>query len=81
MIINDLHRHPLALLLFKMTSPILFPNRLVQHDGLVSIRKAFTHDELIALLQQSGLKPSQYAIKWKWAFRWLVEMNCDAVKL
>ena len=75
-IINDLHRHPLALYLFKMISPIFFRNRLVQNDGPLSIRRAFTHQELNDYLKEMGLNASQYEIRWKWAFRWLVEIHC-----
>ena len=74
-IINDLHRHPLALLLFKMASPVLFRNRLVQHDGALSIRKAFSREDLVNVFKQAGLIPSRYSIKWRWAFRWLAEIN------
>lgn len=73
-VINDLHRHPLALLLFKMTSPLLFRNRLVHHDGLLSIRKAFTREEFVNLFNQAGLRAAHYSIKRRWAFRWLVEI-------
>lgn len=76
-ILNDLQRHPAALFLFKIISPIFFPNRLIQHDGALSIRRAFTFDELIHCLKMAGLKPSQYSIRWQWAFRWIVEINCE----
>lgn len=76
-IINDLHRHPLAYVLFKMIGPIFFPNRLVQNDGLLSIRKAFTREELYDLFERAGLRPSQCSINWCWAFRWLAAINCE----
>jgi 2-polyprenyl-3-methyl-5-hydroxy-6-metoxy-1,4-benzoquinol methylase len=76
-IINDLHRHPLALFLFKCISPLFFRNRLVLNDGPLSIRRAFKRDELDGYLKKAGLKPSQYSIHWQWAFRWLVEINCN----
>lgn len=71
-IINDLHRHPLAYYFFKLTSPLFFPNRLIQHDGPLSIRKGFTKKELTTLLNKAGLS---YSLKWKWAFRWLLEID------
>ncbi len=40
-IINDLHRHPLAYLSFYLIAPIFFRNRLIMHDGLLSIKRAF----------------------------------------
>lgn len=70
-IINDLHRHPLAFYLFKMISPIFFRNRLVLNDGPISIRRAFTKKEL-----DDYLHAFHYTISWHWAFRWLVEIDC-----
>lgn len=73
-ILNDLHRHPLAYHLFRLITP-LFHNRLIQNDGLLSIRRGFTKKELMALLHQA--KITRFSLKWKWAFRWLLEINCD----
>jgi SAM-dependent methyltransferase len=33
-IINDLHRHPLAWISYALVGPVLFHNRLITHDGL-----------------------------------------------
>jgi len=44
-IINDLHRHPVAYYAFKGLAPVFFRNRIVQHDGPLSIRRAFTRSE------------------------------------
>ena len=79
-IINDLHRHPLAFYLFKIISPIFFRNRLIQNDGPISICRAFTRQELNYYLKKIGLNNSQYNISWQWAFRWLVEINCRGLK-
>ncbi len=76
-IINDLQRHFLAYYLFKGLSPLFFRNRLVQHDGPLSIRRAFAYKELLYYLEKAGLKPSQFCIQWKWAFRWLIEIDCE----
>lgn len=76
-IVNDLHRHPLAYHLFRLITP-LFQNRLIQHDGLLSIQRGFTKKELTTLLSQSGI--SRYSLKWKWAFRWLLEIDCEEVE-
>lgn len=69
-IINDLHRHRLAYWFYKKISPILFRNRLITHDGLVSIQRSFTRAELHHLLKQAGI--SHYEIKWGFPFRWQV---------
>lgn len=66
-IINDLHRHRWAQWLYRMVSP-LFRNRLIAHDGLISIRRGFTRSEWQLLLQQAGIK--NYQLKWRFPFRW-----------
>lgn len=78
-ILNDLHRHPLALLAFKIISPIFFHNRLIIHDGALSIRRSFTYKEWVAYLNKAGIPKSRYRIKWDWAFRWIVEIDCEAL--
>ena len=69
-IINDLHRHPLAYWFYKIMSPVLFRNRLITHDGLVSIKRSFTRSELQNLLKQANI--ANYEIKWCFPFRWRV---------
>lgn len=80
-IINDLHRHPLAFYLFKIISPLFFRNHLVQHDGPLSICRAFKYQEWIHYLNRAGLKSSQYSIKWHCMFRWIVQIQCKGVFL
>lgn len=75
-IINDLQRHVAAYALFKLIAPICFRNRLVQHDGPLSIKRAFTKAEWQKYLAAAGIKAQNYAIHWRWAFRWLVEIDC-----
>jgi 2-polyprenyl-3-methyl-5-hydroxy-6-metoxy-1,4-benzoquinol methylase len=69
-ILNDLHRHPIAHALYKMTSPILFRNKLITHDGLISIRRGFTLAELKKLLQKAAI--TNYKITWGFPFRWQI---------
>lgn len=69
-IINDLHRHRLAQWFYKIISPLLFRNRLITHDGLISIRRGFTRKEWQLLLQKAGIL--DYEIKWRFPFRWRV---------
>lgn len=67
-IINDLHRHSVAYWFYRLFSPILFRDRLITHDGLISIRRGFVRRELKALLEQANI--SNYQIKWCFPFRW-----------
>ena len=66
-VINDLHRHPAALFLYRLVSPF-FRNRLITHDGLISIRRGFTRAEWVLLLNKAGIK--HYQLQWFFPFRW-----------
>lgn len=69
-ILNDLHRHPLTTMSYALATPFL--NRMVVHDGFISIRRGFKYPEWVALLEAAGIPPEQYSISWHWAFRWIV---------
>jgi 2-polyprenyl-3-methyl-5-hydroxy-6-metoxy-1,4-benzoquinol methylase len=69
-VINDLHRHGLAQVLFFLFSPLLFNNRLISHDGLISIKRSFTYAEWKYLLARANIK--NYQIKWCFPFRWQI---------
>ncbi len=75
-IINDLHRHPLAYAAFWLIAP-LFKNRMIRNDGLLSIKRGFTRAELKKYLQAAGFAPGSYKIRWRWAFRWIVTVTCS----
>jgi 2-polyprenyl-3-methyl-5-hydroxy-6-metoxy-1,4-benzoquinol methylase len=70
-VVNDLHRHRLAYVLFQLlTLPI--SNRMVREDGLVSILRGFKRAELQDWTQK--LAPAHSQIRWRWAFRyqWII---------
>ena len=70
-VVNDLHRHPLAYYLFKLLS-LTIKNEMVKQDGLTSILRGFKKEELEEISKQ--LKANS-TIHWKWAFRyqWIIE--------
>ncbi len=68
-IINDLHRHPLAYYFYKIISPI-FKNKLITNDGLISICRGFTRKELQNILKHASI--THYQIKWCFPFRWRI---------
>lgn len=70
-IFNDLHRHRLATASYALITPVL-RNRLVIHDGFISIKRAFKRSEWVSLLQAAEIPLEQCIIKWCWAFRWIV---------
>lgn len=67
-IINDLHRHPIAYYFYALVSPILFRNRLITHDGLLSIQRGFTRKEWLFYLREANV--THFRIKWRFPFRW-----------
>ena len=69
-IINDLHRHPLAYYSIKWLTRLLRGSRLVQHDAPLSVARAFSRADWQRLLAQAGI--SRYSLRWCWAFRWQV---------
>jgi 2-polyprenyl-3-methyl-5-hydroxy-6-metoxy-1,4-benzoquinol methylase len=73
-IIHDLQRHYIAYWLYKLFSPLLFRNRLITHDGLISIKRSFTRKEWILLLKKAGLH--DYKLKWRFPFRWQLILFC-----
>ncbi|PJD95779.1 MAG: hypothetical protein CK425_07695 [Parachlamydia sp.] len=74
-ILNDLHRHWLAYLGFFLIAKPCFANRLIAHDGLLSIKRAFKKKDWIHFLQAAGIPLEQCSITWHWAFRWVVCIN------
>ena len=52
----DLHRHPVAYFLYTTVGNLVLHNRLVRHDGALSILRGFKSDELLQLAQRAGLR-------------------------
>jgi ubiquinone/menaquinone biosynthesis C-methylase UbiE len=52
----DLHRHPVAYFLYTTVGKIILHNRLVRHDGALSILRGFKRDELLQLAQRARLR-------------------------
>ena len=72
-IINDLHRHPLAYLSYLLIAPLAFQNRLITHDGLLSVKRSFIKKEWVSYLKKAGIE--NYTIKWKFPFRWIITIT------
>ena len=68
--INDLHRHAIAYYFIKSATALFSQSRLVKNDAPVSVLRGFKKREWKDLFQKAGI--SNYSIKWKWAFRFLV---------
>ena len=68
-VINDLHRHWLAYLLFQIYSLLLMKSKIAKHDGKVSILRGFKKNELENF--STIVKPKNLRLEWRWAFRYL----------
>ncbi|WP_445731305.1 methyltransferase domain-containing protein [Mariniflexile sp.] len=70
-VVNDLHRHPLAYYLFKSIC-LTIKNNMIIEDGLTSILRGFKRNELERFSEKLQISPQT---KWKWAFRyqWIIQ--------
>ena len=68
--INDLQRHWLAYYLIKYITRFFSRSYLVKNDACLSVARSFTNRDWQQLFHEAG--SSNFSIKWKWAFRWLV---------
>lgn len=69
-IVNDIHRSRIAYYgLRALTSSFPF-SEMVRHDGPVSVRRAFTRDELERIGRMAAI--GDFSIRWNWAFRWIL---------
>jgi len=55
-IVIDLHRHPIAYLLYTTLGKLVLKNRLTRHDGALSILRSFKAQELFELGKRAGLR-------------------------
>ena len=67
-IVNDIHRHPLAYYSIKWLTQFFSKSAMVKFDAPLSVQRAFTKKELTDILSKAGI--TNYQLKWKWAFRW-----------
>ena len=70
MIINDLRRSVWALIGIKTIIYLFSKSVMVKNDAPLSVKKGFIKSEIISLLEDLGI--TNYKIKRKWAFRWLI---------
>lgn len=77
-ILNDLHRHPVAFGAYAILAPLLFQNRMITHDGLISIKRSFKRNELVSLLDKAKVPTAKSKINWHFPFRWTVSIDTEA---
>ena len=71
-VINDLQRSGLAYRLFQLLCLVFRLNTMSREDGLTSILRGFTKEELICFSSQMNF--NKCSIRWRWAFRyqWII---------
>lgn len=69
-IVNDIHRHPLAYYSIKLLTQFLSKSAMVKFDAPLSVRRAFRKQELTDIMDRAGI--TNYTIRWMWAFRWQI---------
>lgn len=59
-LVNDLHRHPLAYGSIRILTALFSHSRMVRHDGPMSVRRAFQPFELSQIAVQAGVPARVY---------------------
>jgi SAM-dependent methyltransferase len=67
--VNDLHRHPIPYHVFRVVSRALRYHHFVQHDGPISIARAFHVDDWRRVLAGASLAPGAARVEWVFPFR------------
>jgi len=74
-VINDLHRHPLAYHSIKILTQIFSKSYMVKNDAPMSVLRSFSKNDLEIILKSAGIE--NYILKWEWAFRWKLVVYKD----
>ena len=75
LVVNDLHRHPLAFYGIRTLAWLGSASPMFRHDAPLSVLRGYCRDELRALVRRAGL--SRAEVRWRWAFRWLLTTVSD----
>lgn len=67
-VINDLHRHPIAFYSISLLTRWFSKSPMVKNDGPLSVKRSFRKSDWERILHASKIK--NYALSWHWAFRW-----------
>lgn len=65
-IMSDLVRGRIPLTAFRLIQPVFARNYLTRHDGALSVRRAYTPEEMRALADAAGLPHAQITSHWPW---------------
>lgn len=70
LIVNDLHRHPMAYYGVHALGAVTGASEMFRHDGPLSVLRGFTRPELERLAAAADLRGA--TVQWHWAFRWVL---------
>ena len=65
-VLNDLVRGRTPETLFRLTSPLFARCRLTRHDGLISIQRSYTVEELRQMMTEAGFPTAGVRGHWPW---------------
>ena len=68
-VINDLHRHPLAYYNIRWLTKLFSRSYLVKNDAPLSVLRGFSKEEWMRYTATANVKV--HTLKWAWAFRYL----------
>jgi len=74
-ILSELQRSVISYRGFQMLGFILGFSKMILSDGLKAISRSFRSKELVEILNEARV--GKYVIHWKWAFRYLVEVQIE----
>lgn len=69
-VINDLHRHPLAYYGIRLLTRLFSKSPMVRFDAPLSVLRGFTRSDWEKILARAGI--TTYRLSWRWAFRWQI---------
>ncbi|MCC5919293.1 MAG: methyltransferase domain-containing protein [Cyclobacteriaceae bacterium] len=78
-LINDLHRHPIAYYSISWITRFFSKSSMVKNDAPLSVKRSFKAGDWHRILKHAGC--NNYRLSWHWAFRWCLTIwkNEDAV--
>jgi 2-polyprenyl-3-methyl-5-hydroxy-6-metoxy-1,4-benzoquinol methylase len=72
-VINDLHRHPLAYHSIRLLTKGFSKSPMVVNDAPLSVLRSFSRQDWKNILGQAGI--FDFSLLWFWAFRWQVVIS------
>lgn len=72
-IINDLRRSVWALIGIRILTLLFSRSTMVSNDAPISVKRGFIKKDITTILQRLNI--TNYILKRKWAFRWLIIIN------